>query len=204
MATEVHASRLLTTIPFPVSDLLKPAYSFGGLPLIQMGKPYVDNWLNVRQSTTKIVESYSIFALATNLAATLDGGGGEEIDKRVALFNKHRSNSGTFVYDKNNEDLKNISANIAGIESIQAASREHMSAAWRIPLVKLTGISPSGLNASSEGEIRVYYDLIKSMQEQILAAHHSDHRGLLLHRAFRRRRQRHHVRLRQALRGHRG
>ena len=37
-----------------------------------------------------------------------------------------------------------------------------------IPLVKLTGISPSGLNASSEGEIRVYYDLIKSMQEQIL------------------------------------
>jgi uncharacterized protein len=40
-----------------------------------------------------------------------------------------------------------------------------MSAAWRIPLVKLTGISPSGLNASSEGEIRVYYDLIKSCQE---------------------------------------
>ena len=43
MANEVHASRLMTTIPFPVSDLLKPAYSFGGLSLIQMGKPYVDN-----------------------------------------------------------------------------------------------------------------------------------------------------------------
>ena len=168
MAKEVHASRLLTTIPFPVSDLLKPAYSFGGLPLIQMGKPYVDNWLNVRQSTTKIVESYSIFALATNLAATLDGSGGEEIDKRAALFNKYRTNSGMFIFDKTTEDFKNVSANIAGIESIQAASQEHMSAAWRIPLVKLTGISPSGLNASSEGEIRVYYDLIKSMQEQIL------------------------------------
>ena len=54
---------------------------------------------------------------------------------------------------------------MAGIEAIQAASQEHMSAAWRIPLVKLTGISPSGLNASSEGEIRVYYDLIHSEQE---------------------------------------
>jgi len=43
-----------------------------------------------------------------------------------------------------------------------------MSAVWRIPLVKLTGISPQGLNASSEGEIRVYYDLILSMQTQML------------------------------------
>ncbi len=171
MAMEVHASRLLTTIPFPVSDLLKPAYSFGGLPLVQLGKPYVDNWLNVRQATADIAQAYSIFVLATDLSATLAGGAGEDVDKRVKLFNKYRSNKGTLVIDKNAEDFKNISANIAGIEAIQAASQEHMSAAWRIPLVKLTGISPSGLNASSEGEVRVYYDLIKSMQEQIIRPH---------------------------------
>jgi hypothetical protein len=165
MAVEVHASRILTTIPFPVSDLLKPAYSFGGLALVQMGKPYVDNWLNVRQATTQIAQSFSIFALATDLTSTLAGGNGEEVEKRVALFNKYRNNAGAFVYNKETEDFKNISASIAGIEAIQSASQEHMSAAWRIPLVKLTGISPSGLNASSEGEIRVYYDLIKSCQE---------------------------------------
>ena len=161
VAVEVHASRLLTTIPFPVGDLLKPAYSFGGLPLVQLGKPYVDNWLNVRQSTADIAQAYSIFVLATDLSATLAGGAGEDIEKRVKLFNKNRSNKGTMVIDKDHEDFKNISANIAGIEAVQAASQEHMSAAWRIPLVKLTGISPSGLNASSEGEIRVYYDLEK-------------------------------------------
>jgi Protein of unknown function (DUF1073) len=95
----------------------------------------------------------------------LTGGAGTNIEQRVSLFNRWRSNKGTFVYDKEKEDFKNISANVAGIEAIQAASQEHMSAAWRIPLVKLTGISPSGLNASSEGEIRVYYDLIHSEQE---------------------------------------
>jgi len=169
MAREVHASRLLTTIPFPVSDLLKPAYSFGGIPLIQMGKPYVDNWLNVRQSTTDIAEAYSIFVLATKLQDTMAGGNGDqEVLNRVALFNRYRSNKGTMVIDKETEDFKNISANVSGIEAIQAASQEHMSAAWRIPLVKLTGISPSGLNASSEGEIRVYYDLIRSMQEGLI------------------------------------
>ena len=36
------------------------------------------------------------------------------------------------------------------------------------PLVKLLGVTPSGLNASSEGEIAVYYDYIKALQENIL------------------------------------
>ena len=35
----------------------------------------------------------------------------------------------------------------------------------RIPLVKLLGIQPSGLNASSEGEIRAFYDSIAAYQE---------------------------------------
>src|SRR5271165_1958095 len=66
------------------------------------------------------------------------------------------------------QDFTNVSANLSGIDALQAAAQEHMAAAWRIPLVKLTGISPSGLNASSEGEIRVYYDLIHSTQEHLL------------------------------------
>ena len=45
-----------------------------------------------------------------------------------------------------------------------------MAAVYRIPLVKFLGISPTGLNASSEGELRVYYDLIKSTQEFLLRA----------------------------------
>src|SRR5262249_9790845 len=47
---EVHSTRLMTFIGREVPDLLKPAYSFGGLSMSQMVKPYVDNWLRVRQS----------------------------------------------------------------------------------------------------------------------------------------------------------
>src|SRR5271166_1389989 len=62
MSNQIHASRLLTIIPFPVSDLFKPAYSFGGMPMIQAGRPYVDNWLG-----------YSIFVLKTNMQSVLAG-----------------------------------------------------------------------------------------------------------------------------------
>jgi Protein of unknown function (DUF1073) len=50
------------------------------------------------------------------------------------------------------------------LDWLLAQSQEQISSVSRIPLVKWTGISPSGLNASSEGEIRVYYDLIHSEQ----------------------------------------
>ena len=36
----------------------------------------------------------------------------------------------------------------------------------RIPSVKFTGMQPTGLNASSEGEIRVFYDTIHAYQNK--------------------------------------
>lgn len=41
----------------------------------------------------------------------------------------------------------------------------HNCSVSRIPAMILTGISPSGLNASSEGEIRAFYDWVSSQQE---------------------------------------
>lgn len=41
----------------------------------------------------------------------------------------------------------------------------HNCSISRLPAIILTGISPSGLNASSDGEIRVFYDWIAAQQE---------------------------------------
>jgi len=41
----------------------------------------------------------------------------------------------------------------------------HNCSVSRLPSVILTGISPSGLNASSDGEIRIFYDWIAAQQE---------------------------------------
>src|SRR5215472_15683569 len=46
-------------------------------------------------------------------------------------------------------------------------SQEHMAAISRIPLVKLLGIQPAGLNASSEGELIAFEDWIASFQETL-------------------------------------
>lgn len=162
---EVDGSRLLTFIGREVPDILKPAYSFGGLPLSQMAMPYVQNWLKVRQSVTDIISAFSVFVLGTNMSSLLDVGG-EELFKRAQLFNLLRDNRGLFMIDKDTEEFSNVSAPLGTLDHLQAQAQEHMAAVSRIPLVKLLGITPSGLNASSDGEIRTFYDSILAYQQR--------------------------------------
>jgi phage-related protein (TIGR01555 family) len=166
MAKQVHVSRLLTFVGRPVPDILKPSYAFGGLSMSQMAKPYVDNWLRTRQAVTNLIESFSVSGVYTNAQSLLQGGGEEVLD-RIDLFNKARSNAGAMVLDKETEEFFNISTPLGTLDHLQAQSQEQMSSVSGIPLIVLLGITPSGLNASSEGELRVFYDLVHAMQENL-------------------------------------
>jgi hypothetical protein len=55
------------------------------------------------------------------------------------------------------------------LSMLQAQAQEQMAAVSSIPLVKLLGIAPTGLNASSDGEIRVFYDYIHALQQSIFS-----------------------------------
>lgn len=167
---EVHHTRLLTFVGREVPDLLKPAYSFAGLSLSQMAKPYVDNWLRTRQSVADIIQAFSVFVLSTDLQTQVQAGG-SELFKRIDLFTILRNNKGLLAIDKESEDLKNVSAPLGTLDTLQAQTQEHMAAVCGIPLIILLGISPAGLNASSEGEIRTFYDWIMSFQELLFTTH---------------------------------
>jgi len=167
LGKELDRSRLLTLISREVPDLLKPAYSFGGLALTQMAKPYVDNWLRTRQSVADIISAFSVMVLETNLIEQINVDNGEQLFKRAELFNNLRDNRGLMMIDKNSEGFQNVSAPLSGLEALQAQTQEHMSAVSGIPLVELLGIQPAGLNATSEGEITVFDDWIHSCQEQL-------------------------------------
>jgi uncharacterized protein len=164
---EVHSTRLLTFIGREVPDLLKPAYSFGGLSMSQMAKPYVDNWLRVRQSVSDLISTFSTSGIKTDLA-NLMAVGGEQLFKRLVLFNSNRDNQGLLVLDKDSEEYFNVSTPLGTLDQLQAQAQEHMASVSRIPLVKLLGISPAGLNASSEGEIETFDDTINAGQEALI------------------------------------
>lgn len=167
MGQTVSTSRLLTFVAREVPDMLKAAYSFGGLSMSQMAKPYVDNWLRTRQSVSDLIHSFSTMVLATDMATVLSGGSAVPLNRRVDMFNRYRDNRGTMLINKETEELTNVKTPLANLDDLQAQSQEQMASVAGIPLVVLLGVTPSGLNASSDGEIRTYYDKITSYQEHL-------------------------------------
>ena len=167
MGKEVHDSRLLTFVSRPVPDILKPAYSFGGLSLTQISKPYVDNWLRTRQAVSDLVHSFSVMGIKTNLSTVLAGGTDPGIFDRINLFNKMRDNRGTMIIDKDAEDFFNVSAPLGTLDALQAQAQEHMAAVNGIPLIVLFGITPTGLNATAEPELDVFEQWTAAQQETL-------------------------------------
>ncbi len=167
MGKTVHASRLLSFISRPVPDLLKAAYNFGGLSMSQMAQPYVANWLRTRDSVSDLVHSFSVSGVKTDMSTVLQGTDDAQFAARAQLFNAYRDNRGLMLIDKDHEDFFQFNTPLSGVDALQAQAQEQMSSVSNIPLVKLLGTQPAGLNATSEGEIQVYYDYLASMQEAI-------------------------------------
>lgn len=166
LGQEVHASRMLTIVTRELPDMLKPAFNFGGMSLSQLAEPYVDNWLRTRQSVSDLINNFSITALATSMDQVLSGADdGTDLFARATLFTTGRSNKGLMLLDKEREELVQVNTPLGGLHELQAQAQEQMCSVSRMPAIVLTGISPSGLNASSEGEIRTFYDWITAQQE---------------------------------------
>lgn len=171
MGKEIHHTRLLPFVGREVPDLLKPAYAFGGLSLTQMLKPYVDNWLDTRQSINRLISRFSTSGIKTDMQQQLapaDAAGGGMTDddffRRMDMFVTMAKNEGLMVLDKNGEEFFQFNVPLGTLDQLQAQSQEQICSASGIPVVVLLGLTPHGLNASSDGEIRAFEDWVAAYQ----------------------------------------
>lgn len=176
MGDAVHATRLLTFVGRPVPDLFKPLYAFGGLSLSQMVKPYIDNWIRTRRSISDLIKSFSVSGFTTDLTDALTEEGGALLAARVDAFVALRDNRNCMVLDKGggetpSEEFFNVSTPLSGLAELQDQVQGQMASICGIPLVKLLGVTPSGLNASSDGEVRTFYDTVLAYQERFFRPH---------------------------------
>lgn len=167
MGKVVHASRLMMFASRPVPDILKASYNFGGISLSQLAEPAVNNWLRTRDSVSDMIHSYSLSGIMTNMGSALTGGDGAGMLARADLFNNTRDNRGMLLLDKDSEEFFQFNTPLSGLADLQSQAQEQPAAVANIPLVYLLGITPSGLNASSDGEIEVFESYISTMQETL-------------------------------------
>jgi hypothetical protein len=133
----------------------------------QLARPYINNWLRTQQSVSDQVHAYSVSGVKTDMSSVMLGGGADQLMQRAEMFNLARDNMGLFLLDKEREEFFNVSTPLGTLDQLQAQAQEQMAAVSHIPLIVLLGITPSGLNASSEGELQVWASWVRSSQEHL-------------------------------------
>lgn len=112
------------------------------------------------------IRTYKIDGL--HEAATAAGDALTGIAKRVEIMRKFQGIEGMTLLDKEDDFAAHESSGFTGIADILIHFAEQLSGALQIPLVRLLGQSPAGLNSSGESDLRTYYDNILQRQERDL------------------------------------
>lgn len=89
------------------------------------------------------------------------------LTKYVDLMRRFQSIEGITMIDKNDEFGIQQHQAFSGISDVLLQFGQQLSGALQIPLVRLFGQSPAGLNSTGESDIRTYYDGITAQQEKM-------------------------------------
>lgn len=106
----------------------------------------------------------------------------EGFTRQVEMIRAMQTNEGLTVIDAKDE-MSAMSYGFSGLSDLMVQFAQQLSGAVNVPMVRLFGQTPTGLNTSGEADVRTYYDQIKRRQETDLrgpvgkvlrAIHHSE------------------------------
>ena len=165
---EIHASRFLYFAEDKPPTLLAPSYNFFGVPLAQTVIDSVIGFEESSKASARMLSKYACTVFKTDMNEVLSGGSDNEIRKRIQYFAQNRDNDGIMTVDKEFEDIVLSNHTLSGVTDIVKQQMEIVAAMFGEPAVKLWGISPAGLNATGEADMRSHYDHINAIQERIM------------------------------------
>lgn len=107
------------------------------------------------------------------LLGLLGSPGGKELAQtRATLFDLNRGTGRTMFIDADkNEAFDKIKTDFAGVADVADRLASRLSAATRIPVTVLMGVSPAGMNATGESDIRLWYDRVETYRRDQIAPH---------------------------------
>lgn len=93
----------------------------------------------------------------------------EAVTKNIDMIRLFQSNEGLTLLDGDDE-FETSAYSFSGLSDMILQFGQQLSGALQIPLVRLFGQSPAGLNATGESDLKTYHDNIKRQQERKLRA----------------------------------
>lgn len=95
-------------------------------------------------------------------------GSDEQVMARLLQLDYQRSVVRGVAMDAEKESMDRLGTSLDNVPQTLDKYESRVSASSRYPVTVLFGRSPAGLNATGESDIRIYYDVLAEMQEDIL------------------------------------
>ena len=167
LGKEVHVSRFLYFANNVPSTILRPAYNFFGIPLAQLVLKYVANFESARDSSAEIIHNFALLGLKTDMSQVLAGGSAAELVNRAKIMLAAKRNQGLALIDKETEEFFQIETALGGLKDLVAQQLELLALLPGIPVTKLFGTAPTGMNSTGESDMRNFYDKTRTWQETL-------------------------------------
>ena len=112
--------------------------------------------------------SQAVFSI-DGLSDMIAGGHRDILNTRMEIVDMGRSVARAIMLDADKEKFERQPANFGNVDAILNMFMYRLAAAARMPVTKLMGRSPAGMNATGDSDTQNWYDQIKVYQEESLA-----------------------------------
>jgi phage-related protein (TIGR01555 family) len=127
-----------------------------------------DGQQNWRSVGLILNQAHQIVFKMKGLAKMISDGQEEILQKRMSFVNLKRSISRALVIDAEGEGVDYLSASLSGLDTIADKNWQRIAAAFDMPLTILMGVSPAGMNATGESDMRQWYDSVQAHRQDVL------------------------------------
>lgn len=166
----IHHSRVIRIEGIKLPYFQRIAESGWGLSVIERMYDRLVAYDSASQGSAQLIyKAYLRTLKIKDLRKILAAGGAAEtaVEKHVEAIRRFQSSEGLTMLDAE-DDFETHTYSFAGLNDLLLGFGQQLSGATQIPLVRLFGQSPAGLNSTGESDLRNYYDAIRSKQQKDL------------------------------------
>lgn len=169
LAVDIHPSRLVVFLgsQHADDDLLPGSINQGWgdsalIPVFEAIRNADSTAANIASLTFEA--KVDVIRVPEMMASLADAGYRERLLERFSLAATAKGINQTLLLDKE-EEYEQKSASFQTLPDVMMSFLQMVAGAADIPLTRLLGMSPGGMNSTGESDLRNYYDRISAMQE---------------------------------------
>ena len=173
----IHRTHLVIFRTEEVSDILKPTYIFGGIPIPQKiaERVYAAERTANEAPMLALTKRTDVVNMDMTEAAANPGG----VIGRIQQWVYNRDNYGIKTLGLD-EQMNQFDTSLADLDAVIMTQYQLVAAAANVPAVKLMGTSPKGFNTTGEFEEANYHEELESIQKHDLTPLLDRHHLLLI------------------------